>query len=86
MRKKLPNLDIDDGEDADMTALRERALAVEDAARSVFGVTNSEGGGAGHGRAQVALVTSHCFAGAYGGSRHSLWASVCAGGGATMAR
>ncbi len=52
----------------------------------MFGVTNSEGGGAGHGRAQVALVTSHGFAGAYGGSSHSLWASVLAGEGATMQR
>ncbi len=86
MKKKLPHLDIDDGQEADMTALRERALAVEDAARSVFGVTNSEGGGAGHGRAQVALVTSHGFAGAYGGSSHSLWASVLAGEGANMQR
>ncbi len=62
-----------------MVGLREQVLAVEDAARSVTGVTNSEGGGAGHGRAQVALVTSHGFAGAYGGSSHSLWASVLAG-------
>jgi PmbA protein len=86
MRRKLPHLDIDDGEEADMAALREQALAVEDAARAVTGVTNSEGGGAGHGRAQVALVTSHGFAGAYGGSSHSLWASVLAGEGATMQR
>ena len=69
-----------------MAGLREQALAVEDAARSVTGVTNSEGGGAGHGRAQVALVTSHGFAGAYGGSSHSLWASVLAGEGANMQR
>jgi len=86
MRRKLPSLDIDDGQEADMAALRERALAVEDSARSVQGVTNSEGGGAGHGRAQVALVTSHGFAGAYGGSNHSLWASVLAGEGANMQR
>jgi PmbA protein len=86
MRKKLPHLDIDDGAEPDMAALRESALAVEDAARAVTGVTNSEGGGAGHGRAQVALVTSHGFAGAYGGSSHSLWASVLAGEGASMQR
>ncbi|MBO9671006.1 MAG: TldD/PmbA family protein [Sphingobium sp.] len=86
MRRKLPGLDIDDGQEADMAALRERALAVEDSARAVQGVTNSEGGGAGHGRAQVALVTSHGFAGAYGGSSHSLWASVLAGEGANMQR
>jgi PmbA protein len=86
MRRKAPALDIDDGREADMAALREHALAVEDAARAVIGVTNSEGGGAGHGRAQVALVTSHGFAGAYGGSSHSLWASVLAGEGASMQR
>jgi len=86
MRRKPPNLDIDDGEEPDMAALRERALAVEDAARAVPGVTNSEGGGAGHGRAQMALVTSHGFAGAYGGSSHSLWASVLAGEGSGMQR
>lgn len=86
MKKKLPNLDIDDGAEPDMAALRERAMAVEDAARAVTGVTNSEGGGAGHGRAQVALATSHGFAGAYGGSHHSLWASVLAGEGAGMQR
>ncbi|MBO9576892.1 MAG: TldD/PmbA family protein [Sphingobium sp.] len=85
-RKKLPNLDIDDSEEPDMAALRARALEVEDAARSVTGVTNSEGGGSGHGRARVALVTSHGFAGAYGGSSHSLWASVLAGEGANMQR
>ncbi len=86
MRRKPPNLDIDDGQEPDMAGLRERALAVEDAARSVTGVTNSEGGGAGHGRAQVALVTSHGFAGAYAGSSHSLWASVLAGEGSAMQR
>lgn len=86
MKGALPDLEIDDRAEADMTALRESALAVEDAARAVAGVTNSEGGGAGHGRAQVALVTSHGFAGAYGGSSHSLWASVLAGEGANMQR
>ncbi|MBB5987173.1 TldD/PmbA family protein [Sphingobium lignivorans] len=86
MRKKLPSLDIEDPEIPEPAALRERALAVEDAARAVLGVTNSEGGGAGFGRAQVALVTSHGFAGAYAGTSHSLWASVLAGEGAGMQR
>jgi len=86
MRKKLPNLDIDDGEEPDMAQLRARALEVEDAARSVTGVTNSEGGGAGHGRAQAALVTSHGFASAYAGTQYSIWASVLAGEGANMQR
>jgi len=86
MRKKGPSLDIDDTEEPNMASLRERALAVEDSARSVTGVTNSEGGGAAFGRAQVALVTSHGFAGAYSGSHHSIWASVVAGEGASMQR
>lgn len=86
MRKKLPNLDIDDSDEPDPQALRERALLAEDAARAVTGVTNSEGGGSGYGRGQVALVTSHGFAGGYRGSTHSIWASVIAGEGAGMQR
>jgi len=86
MHGALPDLDIDDHAEPDMAALKAAALAVEDAARAVAGVTNSEGGGAGHGRARMALVTSHGFAGAYGGASHSLWASVLAGEGADMQR
>ena len=44
---------------------RKRALAAEDAARAVPGVTNSEGGGACAPRAIFALATSHGFAGGY---------------------
>jgi PmbA protein len=86
MTSALPGLDIDDPSEPDMAVMKERALAVEDAARAVQGVTNSEGGGASHGRTQVALVTSHGFAGGYGGSHHSIWASVLAGEGAGMQR
>ena len=81
-----PDLDLDDGSEADPQALREAALAVEDAARGVAGVTNSEGGGASHSRTRFALVTSHGFAGGYGSSGHSLSASVIAGEGADMQR
>lgn len=86
MRRKLPALDIEDDEEPDPAELRERALAVEEAARGVPGVTNSEGGGASFGRAQMALATSHGFAGAYAGTHHSIWASVIAGEGANMQR
>jgi len=86
MRKKLPALDIEDNEEPDPAELRERALAVEEAARGVTGVTNSEGGGASFGRAQMALATSNGFAGAYAGTQHSIWASVIAGEGADMQR
>jgi len=86
MNRKLPALDIEDDEEPSPAELREQALMAEEAARSVAGVTNSEGGGAGFGRAQTALATSHGFAGAYAGTSHSLWASVLAGEGAGMQR
>lgn len=82
----LPVIDIVDHEDPSPAELRARALAAEEVARAVSGVTNSEGAGAGHGRSQVALVTSHGFAGAYAGTSHSTWASVLAGSGETMQR
>jgi len=86
MRRKPPQLEIEDPGEPAPAQLRARALEAEEAARAVTGVTNSEGGGAGFGRAQVALATSHGFAGAYAGTSHSLWASVIAGEGAAMQR
>jgi PmbA protein len=59
--------------------LRAAAEAAEDAARSVPGVTNSEGAGASAGRAVFALATSHGFAGAYATTNHSISAAVVAG-------
>ena len=85
-RGPIPDLDLDDGSEADPQALREAALAAEDAARAVAGVTNSEGGTASHSRTRFALATSHGFAGGYGTSGHSLSASVIAGEGAAMQR
>ena len=62
----IPDLDLHDGDEPSPAALKEAALAAEDAARAVPGVTNSEGGGASARRAVVwALATSHGFAGAY---------------------
>lgn len=57
-----PQLDLDDqangqGEPSP-EALRDLALAAEDAARAVPGVTNSEGGGASTSRSLWALATS----------------------------
>ncbi len=82
----VPDLDLDDGSEADPQALREAALAVEEAARAITGVTNSEGGSASHSRTRFALATSHGFAGGYGSSGHSVSASVIAGEGASMQR
>jgi PmbA protein len=86
LRKKFPSLEIEDNAAPSPAELRARALEAEEVARGVFGVTNSEGGGAGYGRAQMALATSHGFAGAYAGTHHSIWASVVAGEGAAMQR
>ena len=57
MKGPLPDLDLDDGAQADPDALREAALAAEDAARAVPGVTGSEGGGTSAGRSVAALAT-----------------------------
>jgi PmbA protein len=85
-RGVAPDFDLDDGSEADPQALRAAALAVEEAARAVDGVTNSEGGSASHSRTRFALATSHGFLGGYGSSGHSLSASVIAGEGAGMQR
>ena len=80
------SLDLTDETDLGPAALRELATACEDAARAVPGVTNSEGGGASAGTRSFALVTSHGFAGAFGGTSRQLSASVIAGEGAAMQR
>ncbi len=85
-RGEQPDLDSDDGGDPLPTALRKRAEEAEDAARSIEGVTNSEGGSASAGRSVIALATSHGFAGAYTSSGYSTSASVIAGAGDTMQR
>ncbi|MEO8723989.1 MAG: TldD/PmbA family protein, partial [Sphingobium sp.] len=84
MDGKPRSLDLADKAEPEPEALRERALAVEEGARGVPGVTNSEGGGASMGRSQVALVTSHGFAASYAATSHGTWASVLAGEGAHM--
>ena len=86
LRGTIPDLDLNDPDDPAPAALRESALAAEDAARAVDGVTNSEGGGASAARVIWALATSHGFSGAYATSSHSLSASVLAGSGGAMQR
>jgi PmbA protein len=81
MRGDLPDIDSDDGGDPDPAILKERALACEDAARAVAGVTNSEGAGASAGRTIFGLATSHGFAGAKGASGYGLSTAVLAGEG-----
>lgn len=85
-RGGAPDLEADDGGDPSPAALKEMALAMEDAARSVDGVTNSGGAGVSAGRSVVALATSHGFARAYATSAYSGGVSVIAGEGAEMQR
>lgn len=85
-RGTAPALDLEDSREPGPEALRERAMAAEDAARAVDGVTNSEGGGASFGRSLFALATSDGFARAYGATHHSLSAVVIGGKGSAMQR
>lgn len=83
---ELPELDLFDASDIGPAELRERALAAEDAARAVAGITNSEGAGASAGQSVMALATSHGFVRGYRGSSFGCSASVIAGEGALMQR
>ncbi len=86
MRGSAPDLDLDDGGDPAAETLKAAALAAEDAARAIDGVTNSEGGGASAGRAVMALATSGGFAQGYRGTSYGVSASVIAGAGDAMQR
>jgi PmbA protein len=81
-----PQLDLDDGGEASPESLRAAALAAEDAARGVAGVTNSEGGSASASRSIWGLATSHGFAASYATTSYGLSASVLAGEGGAMVR
>lgn len=85
-RDSLTDLDLEDSAEPSPQDLLARALAAEDAARAVAGVTNSEGGSASMARRVMALVTNHGFAGAYGGTSHGISAVVIAGEGDGMQR
>lgn len=70
----------------DPAELRDRALAAEDSARAVKGITNSAGASASASGSTVALAVSSGFSGAYGATGFSCSASVIAGEGAAMQR
>ena len=86
LRGETPDMDADDGADPSPVELKERALAMEEAARSVPGITNSEGAGVSAGRSVVALATSHGFCRGYTTSGYGAAASVIGGEGAGMER
>lgn len=79
-------LDLVDAVEPDVAALTERAAEAEDAARSVPGITNTEGAEAGYGRTRAALVTSGGFAGILERTTHSVSVTALAGSGTEMQR
>jgi PmbA protein len=85
-RGEPADLDLDDGGDPDPATLRERALAAEEVARSLEGVTNSGGAGASASASTFAIATSHGFSGSTRATGYSNSVSVVAGEGSTMQR
>lgn len=81
-----PAIDICDSLEPDTQDLIDDAREAEDAARSVPGVTNSEGSETGWSRAEIAMAATNGFARTYATSSHSLAASVLAGEGLGMER
>ncbi|WP_262694082.1 TldD/PmbA family protein [Kordiimonas aquimaris] len=79
-------LELYDDTDVSADTLREMAAEAEDAARSVSGVTNSDGAGASAASWAISLVTSHGFSGHYRGSSFSTSVSAVAGTGTGMER
>jgi PmbA protein len=86
LAKSYPDLDLFDPTEVSSAQLRDAALAMEEAALAVPGVSNSSGSGASAGMGGIVLATSHGFAGHYMGSRFSRSVSVIAGEGTGMER
>ncbi|MHC1549952.1 TldD/PmbA family protein [Phyllobacterium sp. K27] len=84
--RNIRDLQLYDPTSVDAAQLTEAALAAEEAALSVEGVTNSGGGSASAGMGGLVLVTSGGFAGYYNGSRFSRSVSAIAGTGTGMER
>lgn len=84
--KQVRDLDLYDPTEVSADRLRDDALAAEEAALAVSGVTNSGGSGASAGLGGMVLATSDGFLGQYVGSRFSRSASVIAGEGTGMER
>ena len=80
------DLDLFDATQVSAEKLKDDALAAEEAALAVKGVTNSGGSGASAGLGGLVLATSNGFVGQYVASRFSRSASVIAGEGTGMER
>ncbi|SFT73016.1 TldD/PmbA family protein [Mesorhizobium sp. YR577] len=86
LAKTVRDLDLYDSTVVSAEQLKADALAAEEAALAVPGVTNSGGSGASAGLGGMVLATSHGFLGHYVGTRFSRSASVIAGEGTGMER
>lgn len=86
LAKTVRNLDLYDATTLSSAQMRDHALAAEEAALAVGGVTNSSGSGASAGLGGLVLATSHGFLGHYVASRFSRSVSVIAGEGTGMER
>ncbi len=86
LAREIADLDMVDPSTPDAAELTARALACEDAARAVAGVTNSGGASASWSLAGLVLVTSHGFSGGWLRTSHSLSVSAVAGTGTGMQR
>ncbi|MEZ5782525.1 MAG: TldD/PmbA family protein [Rhizobiaceae bacterium] len=84
--KQPRDLDLFDPTQISAERLKEDALAMEEAALSVSGVTNSSGSGTSSGLGGLVLATSEGFLGQYVASRFSRSVSVIAGEGTGMER
>jgi PmbA protein len=85
-RGGAPALDADDGGDPAPAALKARALAAEETARAVAGVTNSDGASVSAARTVIALATSAGFVEGYTTSGYGAGVGVIAGAGGAMQR
>lgn len=86
LASKIRDLDLFDATEVTADQLRESALAAEEAALAVPGVSNSGGSGASAGLGGMVLATSHGFLGHFFGTRFGRSASVIAGEGTGMER
>lgn len=86
LAREFADLDLVDMTEISAERLKEDALAAEEAALSVPGVTNSSGAGASAGSGGLVLATSHGFVGQYAATRFSRSVSVLAGEGTAMER
>lgn len=86
LAKTIADLDLFDPTQLDSKRMTEDALAMEEAARSVAGVTNSGGATASAGMGGMVLVTSGGFEGYYTLTRFGRSVSAIAGEGTAMER